>query len=424
MSSTTASLPDARPNDASMVSTRAFSCLVAAVVALVALPFEIIAITPEVRLALCDVLGLGAMLAITRVRVDDALLLVAVGLALSLASVAAIAIVGQPGSRAFFSWAYFAKPHLALFVGYALGRDPRFARLFLKWWTLIFTTFCLASWSEIYADQEKIRLGYSLFGNEIFGVYGANAYAVYLAVGAMLLVATLEQSTAPWPLRVVAAVGFVAAVALVFISLSRQSALAMGIFLAIVGLRVVLVHPAQGLVFASMAILSALALIASGVVDPDRWTDRLRWTNEGIETGDLSLLSTGRTEIWSYLAKMIASSPVFGTGFLGWGFQSEELGQPAWIEQGLSPHNQWLGTVWRMGFLPAIPYFLGLALIVGRIFAARAWGGSSWTLKSLVFVVLFVLAMTQDILTYPLTGYLLLLLVGALYADTRRASLQ
>lgn len=142
---------------------------------------------------------------------------------------------------------------------------------------------------------------------------------------------------------------------------SRTSAVAIGVSLAIAGIRAVRLMPS---VLLAVTVSGAVMLLASGLgVLPD--IDTLLGSVS--RTGDAGevLTLTGRTELWSFVWDKFMHEP-----WLGYGFNSTEaVLAKDWYgnaDAGVGAHNTLLQSLLTMGFLGTVPLVTGYGLLIHR----------------------------------------------------------
>ncbi|PRW94881.1 O-antigen ligase family protein [Pseudomonas fluorescens] len=139
---------------------------------------------------------------------------------------------------------------------------------------------------------------------------------------------------------------------------------------------------------------------------------------DNIYSGNWDGVSSGRLGLYVILIEDLIKSPLFGTGFSGYGIFDSELGyfDNDVSTSGYTPHNQYLGALWKMGGIAGIFYLIFLWKIIKPFFKAQQEDEyqKRFYIAMMVIIIPFftVFNMFQDGLSSPSTGPIFLLIVG------------
>ena len=115
--------------------------------------------------------------------------------------------------------------------------------------------------------------------------------------------------------------------------------------------------------------------------------------------------------------KELALNPLIGVGFRGFSDATGELSKFGELA-GLSPHNQYLTAIWKMGVVASIPYFLMIMAMLGRAFYCLEKYRRHWFVALTIGVIL-VFCNLWDVLIVPNVGALFFYILGVFAASGR-----
>lgn len=236
--------------------------------------------------------------------------------------------------------------------------------------------------------------------------------------GSILVAGALASALVLWkPVAVsmrtkfVAILNSIAVAGVIAISGSRTTTFVAGLIASVVVLqvargRVQLARRHRTLLslFVALLLLPLLAMTLQSTLG----NVRVRATLEAVQEGDYDQPFAGRDERLLAMAEDIMRDPLLGTSFRGFAVRHPEFADS-------SPHNQWVGAAHKVGVPMAIVYLVGVIWLVRR-------GVYGW--RWLALAVVFVLGATYDVLTAPVSGVwlLLVLLAGARTEELDRVS--
>lgn len=380
---------------------------------LLALPIEIYSVDDMTGLTLADALPLVLLLCVRELRFDN------VGAALFLFLIVSLisALYGALYTvRSIASWAYFIKPLMAYFLAVTLCRSYDDRYFFIKVFSVFHGIFIFLLMPLVIEDATILRSSINFYSIEIFGETGTNAFAVYNSISACLAMIAMLTSKKKL-LKIFYFASIIVSSYIIFASISRQGLLSLLIF-ALAFIFVLWRRSA----FNRVAIITVLTpilvyLIHFAIVNFESlsWAFKIMSNIEDMRAGNLDGLSARRTIVYREVLAIAFSHPIFGVGFTGFAvFESQVLKNTFGYTVGLSPHNQWLGAFWKMGIFAFFMYIFFYYVLVCKFLRTmnKQYIDANFMIKILISVFFVFLCNTQDALTYPLSGYLMMFLLG------------
>lgn len=326
------------------------------------------------------------------------------------------------------SLAYFYLPYLPFFAGYKLVRDVtdlnRIVRL-MAWISVavavVVTLSIVASGEPVRVERVEDVLGVptlgatlngSLLGMPLYARWGVISLAVYYGTMLEVILVRLWYLRPPGVFGVTAHIVGAACVAyLVVGSLSRTVILGLLVFVLVMAGDAMRQSGRRGVVL-TLGICAAASLwvwtSVGGLSGESTLSLEIRRHRETLESGDIEAFSTGRLTLATAAIADLARSPLTGSGFHGFDPKVE------WNNS--SPHNQYLTALWKMGFPAAVFYFAFLYRCLRNLNRLRKTHRSTPAVTGLFAIVLSYalgFCMTWDVLLVPLTGSLVMFLLGA-----------
>lgn len=335
---------------------------------------------------------------------------------ISLLAILVVAIIGEKGSptHMLLSWANFFKIYWAYLAGYLMVNNFNELRRYCS------STFYILS--SVYAlciiyDHNIFNVhGVHLLGVSIYGTKGINAGFVYLASSLMLHLSFVGDYVKKWQLKLISWILILGTIGMIVYSSSRQAILGLLIFLYFFCTAKIL----RGIVF-----LSILATIAVSIDMPDYFIAKMDVKTEALRDANYDSFTAGRLQIYKEMLNGIVENPIVGSLFSG--FSESMYAEKIYgRSSGLSPHNQYLGSLWKMGIVAGIPYLIFLAKVFAdfwnfkRVFSNNT---APKLLFGLCIVVYLIFMNTQDFLLFSLTGNMFMFLSGGIariLRDTNR----
>ncbi|UVN45744.1 O-antigen ligase family protein [Pseudomonas mosselii] len=358
---------------------------------------------------------------------------------LSIFSLATIQLLYQPGNldRAILSIAFFFKPYLA----FMLGRQQGFTQLkpekfnstliVLLTITAVIATFdaflfkgTIATFEEFERIPGEVILGGvfapTFLGIKFHGSNGVNGIAVFFAFSFMVILALGVIFKPQKKLVVISCIGLLCSAILVLGSGSRQAVF--GILLCFFCYLTAGRMTTNRVIWLFLAIIfSALTATVILVYFSDYFLELFAKTGimlDNITSGDWDGVTSGRIGLYIILADDLIHSPIFGTGFSGYGIFDSHMDYFTndVSTSGYTPHNQYLGALWKMGFLPGIFYLAFLWSITYPHFRAPQTTATQRhtyiAMASLIIPFFSVFNVFQDGLSSPSTGPFMLYILG------------
>lgn len=391
------------------------------------------------ELAPADFLCLYALVHILVVeRVINSWLLLSIGL--SVLSLVFIQVVYTPEdlARSLFSIAFFFKPYFVFSVGAYLAKKHVDTRKFNRTFVLLLTLTALAATLDAVlvkhhvaalADFERVPGEWiygavfdpTFFGLKFHGSDGINGIAVFFSFAFMVLLALGITMDARRSTRIVAIVGMMCSLILVLGSGSRQAALGVVLSLCCYLFVGKMTRRRQIVALTSLTVAAVGALVMV-IYLSDYFSvifEKFDLMMNNISAGAWDAVFAGRLGLYSILLSDLAKSPIFGSGFSGYGLFGSEMGFFGANDlgtTGYTPHNQYLGALWKMGFLAGFCYFMFLWTAVKPIFANKQSNDfqSRLFISAAIMIAPFFLVFNvfQDGLSSPSTGPILMFILG------------
>jgi hypothetical protein len=400
-------------------------------VALICLPLQLYA-GDSVSISLADVamvLALPFLVAIFG-EYESRLFLLSITLALAALLSVAIFVEGYVSIRPFLSFSYFFKPYILLFAGYYLVRTGNdFVSLVSMIATTMSVTAILLMFGALQTSgpiRDESSLNLKLFGMDLFGTDGVNSFAVFIATAAALNVIVLTSGRSLFtPATLVRVPGTLALVYIVALSGSRQAISGM-IFFVILLSAIKATKNWRIALFTLVVVVIGVGVVwaTSREALESAWEFKLNRDAEAISDDQWDVFSAKRLTLYLMEIGDLARNPLCGSGFHGFQlYGRERLGFLDLV--GMSPHNQLIGAFWKMGVVAGGAYLLLMwrihrdAYKLHRDYPTIPEGSGLWAL-AVTYVVIF--CMIQDAYLFPVTGALMMLLLGAAGAVVRKTN--
>jgi O-antigen ligase len=261
--------------------------------------------------------------------------------------------------------------------------------------------FAYPAFEQQVLDQDQLdRLAGVAFHPNHLGTLSVTLIALLLAVG--------MQGWARWG-KLVIPLAFAATT--VVMTGSRTSMVAAAAVSVAAG--IMLIRSAKpNIAFAVFAAVLAAVILAGSLTGVTELTAQKAATTLS-RTGDPSEVysMTGRTELWSFPIHKIFESP-----WVGYGYGCSRFIMMTSYYETIHAHNQLLNVALEMGLVGA-----GLFLLQVGVFALRFFGTRD-PVSTLIFVVVLVNGLTEQILLAPTPDSLTLLWFLALLAPTAKSN--
>lgn len=379
----------------------------------------------ETGIPLSDIICvIGAFALIGLIRSFEAII-VLVSIFLAILSVFFATVLEFDGAsmRNLLSLIFFFKPLFAYFAGAVLIDSKEKVTLYMSTMAVMGLVLMLGVWVSIALSyglvvRAESELNGNFFGIPLFGAFGVNSLAAFYVVIGFIAIVAYDLSKHTF-VRVVSLLTFVASLALVFGSLSRMAALGAICLLFFTWKDRSIRGKVGGMIVASALIaVGGIILLESTAYDLSFKGAKINQIEKGIEEGDLDYISSGRITLLRAAIDDVRDNPLMGSYFGGYQVNRSAIDGFEIIE-GLSPHNQYITAIWKMGVFGGLMYFLFLGLIFYRIRKSidpvvRKWG----TRLSIIFLMLF--SLFWDVLIIPNVGALFFFIMGAFVYGGRK----
>ena len=408
---------------------------------LLCIPLRIFVPALGVEIALSDILCLMALPYVLFVyKKINTLLLITI--LLSLISLTYIQLMVQPGNivRSILSMAFFFKPYLIFLLGKGIAENNFEPYGFNKKLIYLLTTAAFAATVDAvffkghvttFTEFERIPgeviygavFDPTFFGLKFHGSNGVNGIAVFFSTAFMICLSLGVIMKPKRSIRIISYIGMLCSLILVLGSGSRQAAF--GIIVSCLCFffagRMTAGRVFRVFLYITFAIISATTIIA---YFSDYFVElfaKILLMIDNIYSGNWDGVSSGRLGLYMIIIDDLISSPIFGTGFGGYGLFNSELGyfDNDVSTSGYTPHNQYLGAIWKMGGLAGFFYLIFLWSIVRPFFKAPQadeYQRKFYIAMMAIIVPFFtVFNVFQDGLSSPSTGPLILFIIGFYY---------
>ncbi len=340
---------------------------------------------------------------------------------LSLVAYTAISLmhIDKLSGRPLLSIAYFFKPYFSIFIAFLLIKNNRDFEFFCAIATKIIYIITLAIFFSVITNHGGIvrndsYLNGDIFGIDLYGSYGVNSLAIYYLILFYIVLFFAPKSTKPIN-RIMKISCLFELVYLILLSLSREAIV--GLFFLII-LHTLANKKGRPLkIILSISFVCAVVLFISLQEDSQILQSKIDQINFAIQNLDINHLTSGRIDLYTTALSQLIQNPLFGNGYYGYQLYTNSIDGFETVE-GLSPHNQYITTFWKMGLLASIPYFIGLLALVKML--PKNHSSAAFTIfLSCVFALL---ANVWDVLIVPNFSALLFFFWGACIKNTNNQS--
>ncbi len=344
------------------------------------------------------------------------LLYLAIGLSLISSLFVAIFIAQDFDFRPLYSIIYFFKPYFSIFVAFYVIRTKNDFNIFCKStgyfvFFALFPIICSIFFLHNGLVRNESDLNGEIFGLPLYGSYGVNSLAVYylLLYFLILFLKYIDEDLGNY-LKIIRLISLCILSYLIFFSLSREAILGFAALIIWYFLQNNSGHIKK--IMIGLIAIAGLLFVLSLDSTSDMWQSKTDQIVESIQQGDLDRLSSGRIGLYLVALNQFSHNIIFGNGFHGFQLYTDTIEGFDTVE-GLSPHNQYITTIWKMGLLAAIPYFLALITLYKMTTPLRGTVKYKF-ISILLFVVFFILANVWDVLIIPNFSALLFFFWGAI----------
>ncbi|NVZ34985.1 O-antigen ligase family protein [Pseudomonas sp. A4002] len=345
----------------------------------------------------------------------------------------------QPGNiaRSILSIAFFFKPYLVYLLGRNIGESSIHPDRFNKTLIYLLTATALAATVDaifmkghvtIFTEFERIPgeviygavFDPTFFGMKFHGSNGINGIAVFFSTAFMICLALGVIMKPKKSIRIISYTGMLCSLILVLGSGSRQAAfgLIVSCLCCFFAGKMTVGRIFRAALYITLAIVTSATIIA---IFSDYFIElfaKILLMTDNIYSGNWDGVSSGRLGLYMIIIDDLISSPIFGTGFGGYGLFNSELGyfDNDVSTSGYTPHNQYLGAIWKMGGLAGLFYLIFLWSIVKPFFKIPQSDEfqKRFYIAMMAMVIPFftVFNVFQDGLSSPSTGPIFLLIMG------------
>lgn len=320
--------------------------------------------------------------------------------------------------RPYFSVVFFLKPLLGYFAAKGIVRTDADCNFVLGLMSWVMSISILA----IFIDVLIVHLGVSraesyingsIFGLNQYAAYGVNSAAsYYFVIFAVILYSLVNLQNQFW-INFVKFLALFCCAYLIIGSLSREVIVGFLLFLMLYYLSQRRYIQYRILLFAIIGFWIFWHTILDKLIESTFFTAKIAQIVEGWSSGDLDHLTSGRWGLYEVALAQWMQSPLFGTGFHGYLLFPESITfdiDPA----GLSPHNQYLTTLWKGGIIFFIAYYCYLIFLLRKSGLFRQVNYNPDLMLSFYMCTLLVLSNVWDVLMVANFGAAFFFLLGIL----------
>jgi hypothetical protein len=321
-------------------------------------------------------------------------------------------------TSSLFSLAYFFKPYFAYFAGLSCIKQSSDLKKIFKSITLgsIIVVFFYSLTSIQSGGSRNVDALLNISFLEIYG--SVNHKEAYFATLTSLLMYLLINSKAlPFFKQILISTGILLGIYTAFSSGSRSSILLLLATLLFASTTYVSFSSLGRLFSLSrenigklLIIVATVALIvyvfAQGIIPIGMLMAKLELNSSSLDSNQFGEITAGRDKIYATMIEDIFQQPIFGAAFHGFSAASGYDG---------SPHNQILGSLWKMGVFSFVFYLQFIGRIFNRINLSDRRMDTWIELKFVkILCISYAIALmpNQDTLTFPQTGVFIMFLCG------------
>lgn len=322
------------------------------------------------------------------------------------------------GLRPYFSAIFFLKPLFAYFAAKAIVKSDLDCTLVLKTMGFSMSISVLLIFLDVVINHYGLPRAESSINGTILGIpqyasYGVNSAAsYYFVMFSIILYSLVNFSSQPW-VRRLKFVSLLCCTYLILGSLSRETILAFLLFL------VLYVSARRNYIKYMLIICSVVGsgllwhFFSGSELNASFLEAKVAQIVEGLESGDYNSISSGRFDLYAVAINQWVRSPLFGTGFHGYPLFSDLINFD-FEPEGLSPHNQYLTTLWKGGILFFVAYYGYVIFLLrqSRLFEPSPKGGD--LMVSFYICIFLIMANVWDVLMVANFGAAFFFLLGVL----------
>jgi O-antigen ligase len=350
--------------------------------------------------------GFVIFLAQTRTR-EGVILLVAIFCALISWAQSAY-VFSEASLYTLGSLVFLFKPCFTYFAALYFIKDRGDINRFFNWFGFfVFFVFAGFLYSVVFnfggVFRSESELQVDLYGFAVFGFYGVNSLAAYIAMCTFFSIFALRFKGDLVP-RVSMAFIVFCGIFLTISSLSRE---------AIVGLFVMFLSYAIfnkfGLRFL-FAVALAFVVVLPVIFDSQIFEAKVVQVLDGFDSGDFDKISSGRLSLYMAAFQDFYDNPLRGTGFRGFSRNNILLDQFDDVA-GLSPHNTYITPFWKGGVFVGLFYIWFLISIVFKSIDCSTLPQRRWLISFYMGFLIF-MGNLWDVLIIPNVGAIFFFLCG------------
>lgn len=329
-------------------------------------------------------------------------------------------------SRSLLSIIWFFSPYLFFFLGSMSITDRQSFKLFIKSISIIssFSIYALFFSIMIYhngtvrtsiANNSTLGVEYgstitgTILGLKLYGAWGVNSLATYFLIVHCLFITFILNNLTKNNLIKAFVIG-ATIITLFFILSSISRGTILGLLVFYIGILIPKIGKKRYIIIAAFVALVTITInwgYISNIIDT-----KLSRHLELLANNQYGDFLSGRVDIYKTMFDQLASNIFIGRGFTGFG-DAVELSTS-------SPHNQFLGALWKMGLIAFIPYFYFIYIILSKITSRKILKDQLLIpIGIMLLVITLILNLVWDNFTVPILGAIIMYLSGAITKITR-----
>ncbi|WP_162988198.1 O-antigen ligase family protein [Alcaligenes aquatilis] len=313
--------------------------------------------------------------------------------------------------RNLFSLIFLIKPIFGFFIGYFFINTKNNINIFFKTSNIVILAFfavCLLNIITVHNGivRSDSYINGDFLGLPIFGTYGVNSLAAFYFICLFLSFFNFDFLNEFKSQKIICALNIIIITFFIVSSLSRMAilgALFAHLFFFL----------DRNQIYKSFSTLFFCILIVFLVNHFDfsslsNFTEaKIDQIKLGLENKDLNYISSGRVALYYTALNEFFTNPFIGSYFGG--YNSEISGFPE--TQGLSPHNMYITTFWKMGLIGGVVYFYFLYNAAKNSISNDNLIIKKW-LTRFIIINAFILFNLWDVLVIPNYAFIFFLLLG------------
>lgn len=332
------------------------------------------------------------------------------------------------GFRPYLSVIFFLKPLLGYFAARGIVKTNADHIVVIRALSLGMSVAIVSIFADVMVNFSGISRDDSFINGSVLGItqyatYGVNSAASYYFVMFAVILYSLTKLPNNRFFQYFYILALSCCAYLILGSLSREVILGFAFFIYLFYLTCVASVKRRLLLFFAISSVIFSYFFAGQILESEFLNAKINQVIDGWAIGDLNHITSGRIELYEVALNQILQSPVVGTGFHGYQLLPELISfdmDPV----GLSPHNQYLTTIWKGGLVFLIAYYLNLLFLLKKSKVLLPKIRQFDSLSIYVVCVLLILANVWDVLMVANFGAAFFFILGVLEARENKGVLE